>query len=161
LDGIRPIDRDDATDRELRSKDVLRYGVARHSIELMKLLDDTPSVRCHVIFLGQGAMGRRQTDKWVRLALIREALRRHGRGHASRLIKVKNVIHRFMADLLHAIGEQSASDWGEDLWQDLLKSDPMTWKETYNATVRGEHRQIGDDPVPKAVVSTLNKGGLI
>lgn len=158
LDGPMPVDRDTASPKELRSKDAFRYGIARHSVELMKLLDDTPSVRCHLIFLGQGAMARRQSDKWIRLALIREALRRHGRGGATRLIKMKKVIHRFLADLLHAIGEQSASDWGEDMWRDLLKSDPMQWKEIYNSTVRGAKRQLSDDPVPKAVVSTLNKG---
>lgn len=157
LDGPHPVNRDTATPGELRSKQAFRYGVARHSVELMKLLDDPPRSCCHVIFLGQGAMARRQSDKWIRLALIREALRRHGRGGATQLIKVKKVIHRFLADLLHAIGEQSASTWGEDVWRDLLKSDPMQWKDIYNATVR-ESRELTDDPVPKAVVSALNKG---
>jgi len=158
LDGPIPINRDCASEKELRSKRAFRYGVARHSVELMKLLDDEKRIRCHVVFLGQGAMARRQTDKWIRLALIREALRRHARGGAKRLIKVKKVIHRYMAQLLHAIGEESASDWGEDLWTDLLYSDPMQWKEIYNSTVRGVNRRLNDDPVPEAVVTTLRKG---
>jgi hypothetical protein len=32
----------------------------------MKLLDDRPRERCHLIFLAQGAMGRKSVDKWVR-----------------------------------------------------------------------------------------------
>ena len=48
--------------------------MARRSVELMKLLDDGPRERCHLIFLAQGSMNRQESDKWVRLALIREAL---------------------------------------------------------------------------------------
>src|SRR5688572_9491990 len=123
----------------------------------MKFLDDAPRVRCHLIFLAQGAMGRRQTDKWIRLALIAEALRRHGRGKASRLIQVKNQIHRFLAKLLWAIGEERAHDWGEDIWQRLMQTAPATWKDTYNHAVSDERRRLVDDPVPKAVIRALHR----
>ncbi len=81
--------RDKATRKELINPSAVRYGVARHSVEFMKLLDDKPRERCQLIFLAQGAMSRSQSDIWVRLALIAEALRRHGRGKAKRLIKVR------------------------------------------------------------------------
>lgn len=141
--------------KEPRKGSAVRYGVARHSIELMKLLDDPPRERCHLIFLAQGAMSRRQGDKWIRLALIAEALRRHGRGKASRLIQVKKQIHRFLAELLWAIGEERANDWKEDLWQQLLRTDPATWKDTYNSDTRDERRRLTDDPVPKSVTRAL------
>lgn len=54
---------DAATRKNLTDPTAVRYGVARHSVELMKLLDDSPRERCHLIFLAQGAMSRRQTDK--------------------------------------------------------------------------------------------------
>ena len=133
----------------------VRYGVARHSVELMKLLDDPPRERCHLIFLAQGAMGRRQTDKWIRLALIAEALRQHGRGKATRLIQVKNTIHRFLAKLLWAIGEERAMIGGDELWQRLLRADPAFWKDTYNASVQNEKRRLVDEPVPKSVTRAL------
>jgi len=98
----------------------------------MRLLDDPFRERCHLIFLPHGAMARRQTDKWIRLALIAESLRRHGRGQASRLIQVKKQIHRFLAELLWAIGEERAHDWGADLWQNLLQNHPEAWKSIYN-----------------------------
>ncbi len=142
---------------------VVRYGVARHSVELMKLLDDPSRERCHLVFLAQGAMGRRQTDKWVRLALIAEALRRHGRGKASRLIQVKGQIHRFLAELLWALGEERANAWGDELWQSLLRTDPLAWKDIFNDAVRDDSRRLQDDPVPKAVVRSLQRielGGL-
>jgi superfamily II DNA or RNA helicase len=157
LDHRQPVRRDDVTQGSLAYPSYVRYGVARHSVDLMKLLDDSPRIRCHLIFLAQGAMGRQQSDKWVRLALIAETLRRHGRGKASRLIKVKRQIHRFLAELLWAIGEERAHDLGEELWQRLLATDPRVWKEIYNRSLHNEQRQLVDDPVPKYVVRALDR----
>ncbi len=137
LNDRKPIRQETADRKTLRVPTAVRYGIARHSVDLMKLLDDQPGVRCHLIFLAQGAMSRRQTDKWIRLALIAEALRRHGRGRASRLIQVKNQIHRFLAKLLWAIGEERAHDWGEELWRQLLQTATESWRETYNQSVLG------------------------
>jgi len=157
LDDRIPLKREEALTKELSRPRTLRYGVARHSVEFMRLLDDPPRSRCHIIFLAQGAMARRQSDKWIRLGLIAEALRRHGRGGASRLIQVKKQIHRFLAELLWAIGEERANDWGDDLWQQLLKSDTSIWKDTYNSAVRNERRRLSDDPVPKSVARALHR----
>jgi len=157
LENRRPVRKDKATPKELRVDSVVRYGVARHSVELMRLLDDPPRERCHLIFLAQGAMSRQQTDKWVRLALIAEALRRHGRGKASRLIQVKRVIHRFLAELLWAIGEERAHDLGEELWQRLLSTDPRFWKTIFNDKLQNYGRPLSDDPIPKSVSRALVK----
>ena len=157
LENRHPVRRDVAAQGDWTAPNAVRYGVARHSVDLMKLLDDTPRQRCHLVFLAQGAMGRLQTDKWIRLALIAEALRRHGRGRASRLIQVKDQIHRFLARLLWAIGEERAHDWGEELWQKLLRTAPEAWKEIYNAAVRNVERRLVDDPVPKSVSRALNR----
>ena len=150
-----PVRCDTGTVKELAAPEAVRYGTARHSVHLMRLLDDPPSRRCHLILLAQGAMSRSQTDKWVRLALIAEALRRHGRGGARQLIKVKQQVHRFLAELLKAIGEERAYHWGDELWKSLLKTDPSEWKRIYNSEVRNEKRQLDDDPVPKSVARAL------
>ena len=157
VDGRRPLDRDVATAEELADPIGFRFGVALHSVELMKLLDDSSRVRCHLIFLAQRAMSRRQSDKWIRLALIAEAFRRHGRGKANRLIQVKKQVHRYLAELLYALGEQRAQELGAVLWQRLLRTDPGAWKDTYNQTVRDGRRQMTDDPVPKGVVRALHR----
>lgn len=157
LQDRQPVQKGDATSRDLTAPNALRYGVARHSVDLMRLLDDPRRERCHLIFLAQGAMARRQTDKWIRLALIAEALRRHGRGRASRLIQVKEQIHRFLGELLRAIGEERAHGWGEDLWRSLLRTDPQVWRDAYNESVRDEGRRLADDPVPKVVVRCLRR----
>jgi ERCC4-related helicase len=135
----------------------LRYGVARHSVEFLKLLDDDRRNRCHFIFLASGAMSRNQTDKWVRLALIAECLRQHGRGRAERLIQVKNQIYRFLGVLLNAQQEEMASAEKELIWQRLLRSDYSEWKRIYNDYVRKEDDCLADDPVPKAVARAIEK----
>lgn len=157
LESRQPLRRDGTERKYWIAPSTVRYGVARHSVELMKLLDDAPRERCHLIFLAQGAMSRRQSDKWIRLALIAEALRRHGRGRASRLIQVKDQIHRFLAELLWAIGEERAHDWGEALWQKLLRTNPEAWRDIYNTAVRDEEKRLLDDPVPKSVSRALHR----
>jgi superfamily II DNA or RNA helicase len=149
--------KDKATHKELVADGAVRYGTARDSVEFMKLLDDPFDERCHLIFLAQGAMARRQTDKWVRLALIAEALRVHGRGRAQRLIQVKKAIHRFLARLIHTLGEERAQNLGDTLWLELLGTDPTAWKKIYNEAVHNEEWRLTDDPVPKAVARALNR----
>lgn len=156
LEGCRAVERSHRPGEMPSGTKLVRYGAARHSVELMKLLDDPPRERCHLIFLAQGAMARRQSDKWVRLALIAEALRRHGRGRAGRLIEVKKSIHRYLAELVWAIGSQNASDLGEDLWRKLLASDTTHWKRIHNDAVRDPKRLLDDDPVPKSVYRTID-----
>ena len=157
LDNRRPVCCHGASRKDLIAPESVRYGTARHSVELMRLLDDPPRRRCHLILLAQGAMSRRQTDKWVRLALISEALRRHGRGRAERLTKVKHQIHRFLAELIWAIGEERAHNWGEELWKSLLTTESSAWKRIYNGAVSDERKRLADDPVPKAVARALRR----
>jgi len=160
VENRKPLRRDRTSGKQWTSPSTLRYGVARDSVGLLKLLDDPARERCQVIFLAQGAMSRRQSDKWVRLALIAEALRCHGRGKATRLIQVKNQIHRFLAKLLWAVGEERAQGMGDELWQRLLRTSPETWREIYNNSVRDDCWHLDDDPVPKAVVRAVRRVSL-
>ena len=157
LDNRHPVCCHGARRKDLITPESVRYGTARHSVELMRLLDDPPRRRCHLILLAQGAMSRSQTDKWVRLALISEALRQHGRGGAERLTKVKHQIHRFLAELLWAIGEERAHDWGDELWKSLLKTESSAWKRIYNGAVSDKRKRLDDDPVPKPVARALRR----
>ena len=157
LEHRRPVLHDAAGRKDSTTADSVRYGTARHSVDLMRLLDDPPPRRCHLILLAQGAMSRSQSDKWVRLALIAEALRRHGRGRAKQLIQVKQQIHRFLAELLWAVGEERAHRWGSKLWKSLLKARTSEWKRIYNDAVRDERMRLDDDPVPESVARALSE----
>lgn len=137
-----------------------RYGTARRSVEFLRLLDDSPSQRAHLVFLGHGAMNRRHGDKWIRLALISEALRRHARGGAGHLIRIKKSIHRHLAELIQAVGEQNSHDLGPELWQVLMHKHPGEWKTVYNRDAINPERQLHDDPVPKAVIEAMKRVNL-
>jgi len=44
LNDRRPVRTEESTQKDIRSPCAVRYGVARHSIELMKLLDDALAI---------------------------------------------------------------------------------------------------------------------
>lgn len=145
-EGVSPAD--------LRRPDVLRYAVATSGIEFLKALDDPKQQRAHVVFLTHRAMSQ-LFDKWVRLYLIAEALRRHATGGNRRLIEVKKVIHRFTGQLVRMAGRQNTHDLGDELWRQLLRRPPTEWKDIHNAGLRRDDRRLTDDPVPRAVISAL------
>lgn len=160
VDGITPELNSSADGASrLRTTDRLRYGIARHSIEFMKLLDDPPRERCQIIFLAQGAMSRQQTDKWIRLYLIAETLRKHGR--RKRLALVKPRIHNFLARLLWAIGEQRKAGDGNRLWATLLKSPADRWRAIVNASRPSEPNWMTDDPIPVSLVRAMDRLNLV
>jgi superfamily II DNA or RNA helicase len=141
--------------QEMRKANVIRYSTAYHSVEYLKLLDDPKSIKCHLIFLAHGAMSRGLNDEWVRLSLIQETLKRHGRRR--RLSKVRKQIHRFLAELLWIKFRQTATSKKDKIWQLLLTYDPSLWKSIYNSNIRSEKDTLKDDPVPKAVLRALGK----
>ena len=148
-----PLNRDSATPAELSHENAIRYGVARHSVDFLKLLDDPKRIRCQIVFLAQGAMSRGQTNFWVRLALIRQTLRRYS--HRKKLGRVKGQIHRFMGELLHAKGQQRASGLHDEMWKILLRKDPAEWMRFYNENLRKDRFALSDDPVPASVLKAL------
>ncbi len=157
MDSRRPVAVGEASHAELIARDALRFAEVKDSAAFLRLLDDPRPTRAHLIFVSHGAMSRRRMDKWVNLCLVAEALRRHGRGANHALIQVKKVIHRFLAQLLWMTGKESRHDLGEELWQRLLRSSPSDWKEIYNAGIRKDERKLPDDPVPKAVLRSLDE----
>jgi hypothetical protein len=157
MDSRRPVAVGEAPHHELVAADALRFAAVKDGAAFLRLLDDPRPTRAHLIFVSHGAMSRQRMDKWVNLCLVAEALRRHARGGNRGLIQVKKVIHRFLAQLLWMTGKESRHDLGEDLWQRLLRSSPTDWREIYNAGIRKDERKLSDDPVPKAVLRSLDE----
>ena len=157
MENRRPVAVDGTSRASLLAPHALRYAEAKDGVTLFRLLDDAPKERAHLVFVSHGAMSRQRMDKWVNLALIAEALRRHARGGNSTLIQVKGVIHRFLAELIGMIGSERFHDLGEDLWQRLLRSPPENWREIYNGGLRHDERKLVDDPIPKAIIRSLDK----
>lgn len=126
----------------------------KHSVNLLKILDDTPSRRPHIIFLSHRAMSCSQTDMWIRFYLIRSALKIHGRGGAYRLHALKGSLHRWMGLLLSGSGgltAQNAHAFREDLWPELFDTDPDHWRSLYNRHLKPSAPPLENDPVPAAV----------
>lgn len=133
----------------------LRFGVARNAIELLRLLDDPPSVRSQIIVLAASAMQKQQTDPWIRLYLIAEALRQHRRRRG--LAGVRDVAPRFLGRILQVQGMVDSHEEGDRILAELLATSPETWHERFNAGVTNPAHRWQDDPIPKALIRVLPK----
>jgi len=130
----------------------VRCGKATRAEEFLKMLDDPLERRRSIIFVTHGAMSRGLSDKWVKLALIRQALY-----HRYGIDELKRDLCKILGNLLRF--KWMDSHFGPELWADLLKERPDNWlrvlrkwktdpEEDYNSTT-------DDDPVPRAVCDVL------
>jgi len=135
---------------EIREK--VRCGKATRAVAFLKLIDDPPDRRKSIIFVTHGAMSRGLADRWVKLALIWQALRyRHGAED------LKRNLCKIMGSLLrHSWMDKK---YGQNLWMDLLRNHPSTWlKVLHKKKIDPEGDNdptTDDDPVPKAVLDIL------
>lgn len=109
---------------------------AQDGTAFLRLLDDPPSRRAHLIFVTHGALHRGLTDPLVKLAIIQRAIRGRHLGADFR---------RRLPELAREILVGGKSLPAEVIAQ-LLKSDPGCWNE-----VLGEE----DEPVPRDVRKAL------
>lgn len=108
--------------------------------DFLKLLDDPPSRRQHVIFMTQGALTGSIQDPFIKLAIIRQALlRRQG------FDSIRASVARWSSKLLGARMRNS------DMVTALLGAQPAQWARV----VRRFEGNYDDDPVPEAVVGQL------
>lgn len=122
----------------------------RRGQDFLRLLDDEPDVRQHIIFLSHWALTSSLNDPFIQLALIQYVFKR------SRSLndQAKN-FHRFAGKLLRR------SDFTPQVVRTLLDARPSAWREIWNAT--DPKTALTDDPIPQAVVAALPKidlGGL-
>lgn len=118
-----------------------------HSItsgaEFLKLLDDPPRVRKHLIFLTHGALSSGLSDPLVRLAIVRRALR------SPKLGRQRKVFPRWANRLIQGLYTQRL---GKEGVQGLLSCPPAEWRKRL---VELKQVDVEDDPVPKAVLDAL------
>jgi Helicase conserved C-terminal domain len=125
----------------------LKEGRAHTGLDFFRLLDDPPGKRARIIFLTHGAFQVGLTDPWVKLAIIRAALR------GIHLGARRQALPRFVADLIRS---KSKID-DPDLYARLLAVSCSRWKEIINECAREKDR-LCDDPVPEAVDKVLERG---
>ncbi|MFC7247612.1 DEAD/DEAH box helicase [Catellatospora aurea] len=117
----------------------------RHGSDLLKLLDDPAETRQHLIFVTHGALTLGLSDPFVRLALLRQATRRH-----PDLLKRRDSLARFAGELLR---DQRFRD--RYLVADLLATTPSRWRDQWRRW-RPE-QSLDDDPVPAALLQAVER----
>jgi hypothetical protein len=129
----------------------VQAGRAERAVEFLKLLDDPPKRRKQVIFLTHGAMSRNLWDKWVKLAIVAQAIRgRHG------VHEMRRNLAKVLADLLYM---RWVERHGQDIWIELLTARFDDWLailERWGIDPEDDDDPVtNDDPVPKSVQNVL------
>lgn len=112
--------------------------------EFLKLLDDPPSTRNHLIFLTHGALTTNLNDSFMRLALLRRATK-----HRSKLLQRRRAIARSASSLFN---DRSFSN--AELVEALLESPEQTWRDVWCRWRPAS--PLADDPVPDALLCALD-----
>jgi len=121
----------------------LRTATATTGVDLLKRLDDSKRKRAQIIFATHGALHRRLTDRWTRLAFLQAAM--HGR----HLGKKRDALPQFAAEILQLKTEARDAEF----YRSLLRSSPLAWSEV----MRKHGIEVDDAPVPEAVVGVLKR----
>ncbi|HEX8140665.1 MAG TPA: DEAD/DEAH box helicase [Pyrinomonadaceae bacterium] len=124
---------------EARSK--IRSASADSGIAFLRLLDDPPSRRAHLIFLTHGALHRSLTDGYARLAVIKRAFK----GRPS-LRPQRDNFHKFAGKLLR-LGWVEARAPG--LLGELLERPYESWLRVIHRAHESFKSEVTDDPVPR------------
>lgn len=129
------------------ARNTLRATAADSGVAFLRLLDDPPDRRSHLIFLTHGAFHRSIGDHWAKLAVIQRAFR----GRAS-LAHQKESFQRFAGTLLRV-------DWLErrapGLLGELIQRPHDQWLRTITRADSVLAAELGDDPVPSHLAHAL------
>jgi hypothetical protein len=110
----------------------------RQPSEFLKLLDDKPSRRKHIVFLTHGALTNAMSDPLVQLAIVRHAMK----GRPS-LAKQRKVFPWWANDLIGGPTSRALRD--HEFVARLMEMDPGRWIEILHERWPDEY---DDDPVP-------------
>jgi superfamily II DNA or RNA helicase len=119
----------------------------RQPSEFLKLLDDPPSRRKHIIFLTHGALTNAMNDPLVQLAIVRHAMK----GRPS-LAKQRRVFPWWASRLIGGATTRSLRD--NELVEQLMETDPSRWIEVLRERWPDDYT---DDPVPHVLLRALSK----
>ena len=114
---------------------------AKDALDFFRLLDDPPARRARLIFLAHGAFQRKLQDPWVKLAILKFALRYAHLGERKR-----DAIYRHAPVILRATGTFS----DPTLVGRLVAADFDRWRDIIGKDI------IDDDPIPGAIVRAIH-----
>jgi hypothetical protein len=114
----------------------------RRGSEFLKLLDDPPATRRHLIFLTHGALTTNLNDPFIRLALLRRAMQRQ-----TDLGLRRRAVARFAASLLND------KRFDPETVGALLEAPLRKWHDVWNRY--RPQNELADDPIPDAFARSL------
>lgn len=122
----------------------LRIQTADSAVGLLAHFDDPEETRAHVIVLRHGAVAQALRDPWVKLAVLKAALR------SPKLARQRDAMPRYAARLIRS----SLRAIRPSLCARLLSAPTGAWRSILDSS---GHEQA-DDPVPVAIADALASG---
>ncbi|HVC12263.1 MAG TPA: helicase-related protein [Burkholderiales bacterium] len=126
-----------------------RAGSADSGVDFLRLLDNPPERRTHVIFLTHGALNRSIGDGFAKLAVVKRAFK--GR---SSLADQRRNFGRFAGQILRM-------EWyerhAEGVLGDLLDRDYDSWLRALHRASDLFKTEVTDEPVPAAFAGALDE----
>lgn len=132
-----------------KSRDAIRSASADSGISFLRLLDDPPSRRKHLIFLTHGALHRSLTDGYAKLAVIKRAFK----GRPS-LKPQRDNFHKFAGRLLRLGWVESRAP---GLLGELLECPYDRWLRVIHRAHESLKQAVPDDPVPQHLQEALEE----
>ncbi len=130
----------------LRSQ--IRHKPADSGEAFLRLLDDPPSRKAHIIFLTHGALNRALNDGYAKLAVIKRAFK--GR---SSLAKQRSNFYKFAGRILRM--DASVERRAPGLLGELLEKPYDRWLRIIHSADPAFKMEITDDPVPRHLAEAL------
>ena len=129
------------------ARSAIRSASADSGISFLRLLDDPPSRRRHLIFLTHGALHRSLTDGYAKLAVIKRAFK----GRPS-LRPQRDNFHKFAGKLLRFSGVESRAP---GLLGELLERPYESWLRFIHRAHESFKQEVPDDPIPRPLQEAL------
>lgn len=127
----------------------IRSASADSGISFLRLLDDPPARRNHIIFLTHGALYRSLTDGFAKLAVIKRAFK--GR---SSLRPQRDNFHKFAGRLLPLRRFETRAP---QLLGELLETPYERWLRVIHKAHVSFKEEVTDDPIPEPLQKALDE----
>lgn len=132
--------------------DSLQIARADRAEDFLKLFDDPLERRKCVVLLKFGATSSGLSDPWVKVALIKRAIK--GRKNIGDLY---TSLSRYMAPIIDLkVKANRLGNSSEEFWGKILNASSSEWKKIIN-TYGFYKESLEDDPVPSAIEKAIDK----
>lgn len=134
--------RDECISEATRAMIRVTETAVESGVDFLKLLGERASRRKNMIFLTHGALSKGLRDPWVKLALVKRAMRKKSLAH------IRNAFPRFASEFL----QMKVRMRDPHVYNHLWRRQPKQWKE-----ILGCHGiALNSDPVPAHLIKAID-----